>query len=338
MAVSSQVNSAKKMESSVPKELAEPSMLARYTCASALMGVFAVWGQLTFVGESEMKVGAELHSYKVPLAFTAFYLISLPLLRELVSRYVNVDMKLLLKESMILYNGGQVLLNAWMVYRCVDAVLFRGHPFVGALEAANTGATYAVWVHYCDKYLEFLDTYFMVLRGNYHQVSFLHVYHHFTIAWAWWLGIWFWPEGDCYFGALLNSLIHVMMYSYYTMSLLRINCPFKKYLTMAQLAQFTTVVIYSGVSFCMMPKGTHWSRYAALFCQVGEMTSLFFLFLHFYKKSYNNKGSKPSKPAEKQVSAKASKETGSDEKVPGSPLRTSETSDTSDSEEDEKST
>jgi hypothetical protein len=27
-----------------------------------------------------------------------------------------------------------------------------------------------VWVHYCDKYLEFLDTFFMVLRGKMDQV------------------------------------------------------------------------------------------------------------------------------------------------------------------------
>merc|ERR1712087_1062039 len=149
---------------------------------------------------------------------------------------------------MVIYNGGRVLLNGWMVYRMVYAVLFRGHPFIGDINTVNTGATFAVWVHYCDKYLEFLDTYFMVLRGKMDQVSFLHVYHHFTIAWAWWIGIWFWPVGDCYFGALLNSLIHVMMYSYYTMSLMRISCPWKKYLTMGQLIQFSTVVVYSMVS------------------------------------------------------------------------------------------
>merc|ERR1711862_1083382 len=63
------------------------------------------------------------------------------------------------------------------------------------------------------------------------------------------MGLYCWPEGDAYFGALLNSLIHVKMYSYYTLSLLKISCPWKKYLTMAQLFQFTTVVIYSVFSF-----------------------------------------------------------------------------------------
>jgi len=153
------------------KELPEPSLAARYTCASILIGLFAVWGRYTFVDESELRVGSDMHSYKIPLSFTAFYLVSLPLMRRMVDRFVTVDMKLLLKESMILYNAGQVVLNAWMVYRMLDAVLLRGHPFVGSVAASNTGATYAVWVHYCDKYLEFMDTYFMVLRGKMDQVS-----------------------------------------------------------------------------------------------------------------------------------------------------------------------
>lgn len=150
----------------------EPSLIARYTCASILVCIFAIWGKYTFVAEADLRVGEDMHSYKIPLFCTVFYLVSLPLLRELVERFfANVDMKLLLKEAMILYNAGQVVLNAWMVYRMLDAVLLRGHPFVGGLAAANTGATYAVWVHYCDKYLEFLDTYFMVLRGKMDQVG-----------------------------------------------------------------------------------------------------------------------------------------------------------------------
>lgn len=312
-----------------PKQLAKPSLLARYTCASILMCIFAIWGKYTFVDEeTELQVGEDMHSYKIPLGFTVFYLVSLPVLRELIERFASVDMKLLLKESMILYNAGQVVLNAWMVYRMLDAVILRGHPFVGGIQAGRTGATYAVWVHYCDKYLEFLDTYFMVLRGKMDQVSFLHVYHHFTIAWAWWIGIWFWPEGDCYFGALLNSLIHVMMYSYYTMSLLRISCPWKKYLTMAQLTQFTTVVIYSMVSLCVLPSDTHWKHYSALTCQCGEMISLFLLFLHFYKKSYRKASSSGGEKGEERIPA-APKETSvkvisDDDKVPESPLRASD--------------
>jgi elongation of very long chain fatty acids protein 4 len=150
--------------------LEPPSLLARGSCASILVAVFAVWSKYTFVGEDlSPGVTTEVHDYKVPLMLTIGYLVSLPLLKVFAKNYLSktVDVKLLLTESMILYNVGQVMLNAWMVYKFIKA-LYSRHPFVGDIH--STAATYAVWVHYCDKYLEFLDTYFMVLRGKMDQV------------------------------------------------------------------------------------------------------------------------------------------------------------------------
>jgi elongation of very long chain fatty acids protein 4 len=63
----------------------------------------------------------------------------------------------------------QVLLNGWMVWKII-AALMNGHPFVGDIYTTSSGTTYAMWVHYCDKYLEFFDTYFMVIRGRRDQV------------------------------------------------------------------------------------------------------------------------------------------------------------------------
>lgn len=188
------------------------------------------------------------------------------------------------------YNVVQVLLNGWMVYRFINAVLSQGHPFIGDISTVHTGAPFAVFVHYMDKYLEFFDTYFMVLRGKMDQVSFLHVYHHCTIAWAWWAAISLFPGGDSYFGALLNSWIHVMMYSYYALALLKVRCPWKRFLTQAQLLQFTTVVVYSLVCMQMWPKDLVESRhYLCIFIQVFEMVSLFVLFALFYRRSYGGK-------------------------------------------------
>jgi GNS1/SUR4 family len=120
-----------------------------------------------------------------------------------------------------------------------------------------------------------------------------------------------------------------MMYSYYTLSLLRIQCPWKKYLTMAQLIQFTTVVIYSMVSLFVLPKGVTWRHYTALITQCGEMISLFLLFLHFYKKSYSKEGTAASKKAEgDKKQASTHRKSPSEEALKGSPSRTSETSDT----------
>jgi elongation of very long chain fatty acids protein 4 len=138
-----------------------------------MMATFAVWGKYTFVPEEDCPtVTGPMHSYQVPAALTVGYLISLPLLRVFSERVFSktTDVKLLLKESMVLYNVAQVLLNGWMVYKFIDALVNKGHPFVGDINTVHTGASYAVWVHYCDKYLEFFDTYFMVLRGKMDQV------------------------------------------------------------------------------------------------------------------------------------------------------------------------
>ena len=110
------------------------------------------------------------------------------------------------------------------------------------------------------------------------------------------------PGGDIYFGALLNSMIHVMMYSYYALALLKFDCPWKRYLTQAQLLQFTSVVVYT---CCTAYYHYYFVSHEAIdnvrpslgiyyMCcgvQVFEMVSLFVLFSLFYKRKYSS-GSK----------------------------------------------
>jgi GNS1/SUR4 family len=80
-----------------------------------------------------------------------------------------------------------------------------------------------------------------------------------------------------------------MMYSYYTMSLLKISCPWKRYLTMAQLTQFATVLCYSAYSVTHMPAEADWRHYLGHSIQSFEMISLFALFMLFFRKAYAKK-------------------------------------------------
>lgn len=112
------------------------------------------------------------------------------------------------------------------------------------------------------------------------------------------------PGGDSYFGALLNSWIHVMMYSYYALALLKISCPWKKYLTQAQLLQFLSVLIYTGYSYSLaVNSGAKWPMLSSYYVQAFEMISLFILFTLFYRKAYSKK---------KRISPKEVSETSSD--------------------------
>ena len=77
-----------------------------------------------------------------------------------------------------------------------------------------------IYLFYVSKIYEFVDTFIMLLKRNLRQVSFLHVYHHSTISFIWWMIARRAPGGDAYFSAALNSWVHVCMYTYYLLSAL----------------------------------------------------------------------------------------------------------------------
>jgi elongation of very long chain fatty acids protein 4 len=52
------------------------------------------------------------------------------------------------------------------------------------------------------------------------QVTLLHVYHHASISFIWWMITHTAPGGDAYFSAALNSFVHVVMYTYYLLAIL----------------------------------------------------------------------------------------------------------------------
>lgn len=87
-----------------------------------------------------------------------------------------------------------MLYNTWCCYGFVREVMGNGyanklHWWGNTPETigSNFGLGFFIWLHYNNKYLEFFDTIFMVLRKKNEQLSFLHIYHHTSIAWAWWV-------------------------------------------------------------------------------------------------------------------------------------------------------
>lgn len=109
-----------------------------------------------------------------------------------------------------------------------------------------------MWVFYISKLPEFGDTFLMVLKQNYHQISFLHLYHHSSIFLFWYYICIIAPGGDCYFSAMLNSGIHVIMYGYYFFTMLfatgrirRFFDSIKFMITKGQMTQFMLNVVHS---------------------------------------------------------------------------------------------
>ena len=60
---------------------------------------------------------------------------------------------------------------------------FQGYPIVCAKFVYGVDAPLAkvLWLFYCSKILDFMDTFFIITGKKWAQLSFLHVYHHSTI-------------------------------------------------------------------------------------------------------------------------------------------------------------
>ncbi|XP_053395945.1 elongation of very long chain fatty acids protein 4-like [Mercenaria mercenaria] len=201
-----------------------------------------------------------------------------------------------LKKCIVVYNLGLVALSAYMFYEFLVSSVLAGYSYICqpvdystnplALRMANV-----CWWYFFSKIIELLDTVFLILRKK--PISFLHAYHHSTMLLNWWLGVKYIAGGQSWFLAMLNTFVHVIMYSYYGLSALGPQVQkylwWKKYLTILQLTQFFGVVIHTGVNMlqgdCEFPQGFN---YAVFLYAI----SLIILFGNFFSKTYNGKQGK----------------------------------------------
>ncbi|GBM04958.1 Elongation of very long chain fatty acids protein 1 [Araneus ventricosus] len=104
-----------------------------------------------------------------------------------------------------------------------------------------------MWMFYISKVIEYLDTVIFVLRKKDSQINFLHVFHHSTVPLTTWLSVSYGPGGYNTFFALVNSLTHVWMYSYYGLAAVGPRMQkflwWKKYLTLIQMIEFAQRLI-----------------------------------------------------------------------------------------------
>ncbi|VDQ11449.1 unnamed protein product, partial [Trichobilharzia regenti] len=97
----------------------------------------------------------------------------------------------------------------------------------------------AIWLFHVSKVVECLDTFFFIIRGRTHLVTWLHVYHHCTMIPLTWAGVKWVAGGELFQPVAVNSSVHVIMYSYYALAALgpqwRKYLWWKRYLTLIQM-------------------------------------------------------------------------------------------------------
>lgn len=230
-----------------------------------------------------------LDNYPPTFALTVFYL----LIVWMGPKYMKNRQPFSCRGLLVVYNLGLTFLSLYMFYELVSAVWQGGYNFF-CQDTHSAGETdhkiiRVLWWYYFSKLIEFMDTFFFILRKNNHQITFLHIYHHASMFNIWWFVMNWVPCGHSYFGASLNSFIHVLMYSYYGLSAIPAMRPYlwwKKYITQGQLIQFVITMAQTSCAVvwpCGFPMG--W-----LYFQISYMVTLIFLFSNFYVKTYKSDG------------------------------------------------
>jgi elongation of very long chain fatty acids protein 4 len=151
-------------------------------------------------------------------------------------------------SAMRVYNIGQILLCLYMTIGMLPVLSGPGKlggllPNVFGINSEYTkDGEWYVFVHYLSKYFDWFDTLWMILKKKSStQMSFLHLYHHATIGVVWgFLLSTGNGNGTCRYGAWINSVTHVIMYSHYLYTSFGLKNPLKNYITMWQIFQFYT--------------------------------------------------------------------------------------------------
>ena len=194
--------------------------------------------------------------------------------------------------AMVIYNITMVVLSFYLfveiflsaralnyTYRCDDVDYDdRSEP---AMRMSSV-----IWLYFFSKIVEFLDTFFFILRKKDDQITFLHVYHHSTMVMIFWMVSKWFGGGNSFFSAMLNSFVHVVMYTYYLLSALgprvRKYLWWKKYLTAFQLIQFVVMLTHCGFSLsieCGYDRRPQWIYFFYLLSHIA-------LFSNFYRHAY----------------------------------------------------
>merc|ERR1711879_465129 len=139
---------------------------------------------------------------------------------------------------------GHVLLNGRYSFVCNKTIVPGSNGDDGHARFMAT----VFWVFYAQKFWEFFDTWFFIMRKSFRQVTFLHVFHHCSINIVVGLLLPFEFNGDMYLPIFLNAVVHVLMYSHYLVAALGLSTPWKPYLTSMQLLQFMLIATQSAIS------------------------------------------------------------------------------------------
>ena len=183
----------------------------------------------------------------------------------------------------VIHNGCLVAFSAWTFVSLSQILYTDGVVFQSNYYFQNQWFDTVIYLFYLSKYYEFFDTFLLYLNGK--TPIFLQKYHHIGAVICWHLMYVY--KVDCiWIPSIVNSFVHMIMYSYYLGCLLKINQVrfIKKYITSLQLVQlfipnFICLYFYA-------PPIESTFNYNLIKIFVGYVSVLVILFARFFYTNY----------------------------------------------------
>lgn len=209
------------------------------------------------------------------------------------------------------YNIIQVMLCSYMSIEAGVQAWKAGYTLLPCqkFDHTNPPIGFILYIFYMSKILDFMDTVFIIAEKRWTQLSFLHVYHHFSIFLFYWLNLNVGYDSDVYLTIVLNGLIHTLMYTYYFVSLHMNGTKiwWKPALTMGQMTQFVVMNLQAGYLIsteCSYFPQNITKAYLYYIVTLLALFMHFFILDNFYKPKKSSKDGKDGKDA-KNTSLKA---------------------------------
>ncbi|KAJ3666122.1 hypothetical protein Zmor_001577 [Zophobas morio] len=193
-----------------------------------------------------------------------------------------------LKTFLYFYNIFQIVYCLGILYVGLTSNLtIFCQPVDYSTNSVALQALHCTYYTFVLKAIELIETPIFVLRKKYQQVSKLHVYHHISTFVIGWVGVRFVAGGMVLFPIMINTFLHVLMYTYYLLSSLGKEWQmklekWKPRLTMLQMVQFMVMIVHSMQSLhpeCHIPK-------PMLLIYLPNVFVVFYMFWEFYQKNY----------------------------------------------------
>ncbi|CAG4936671.1 unnamed protein product [Colias eurytheme] len=245
-------------------ELADPRTKTWFLVAKPYQGLCILGIYLLFV----LKIGPNWMKNRPPYNVEKFMIIH-NLVQVLACGYVFIEM--------IVYAWG------WNYRWFCEPVDFTDNP-----HAMNVAGF--VYHYYMLKYLDLIDTIFFVLRKKQNQISFLHVFHHTGMVALIWGATTYLPGGHGTLVGMINSFVHVVMYSYYLLTVampsVKNSLWWKKHITQLQIIQLAWCCLH--MAALIFKEDCGYPRWV-VFVFLPNDLFLLTLFVDFYIKTYIKK-------------------------------------------------